>query len=330
MPQGEDNFIEYPLGKQGTGQPTLLPNLIIPLPKNTNPVNIELQHETDPQTIASSTTQTLEWHDSVGDIRATGTAFLIATTVNLVTVIDNGDGYDQDNPPDVSFTGGGGSGAEATATVSGGGNITGIIVTDNGSGYTTLPTVTLEAPKFRGGEQATAVAVLTGTGLAGVTMVENGTGYNSVPSIVFTSTSGTGADGTPVLSGDTVDSVGTIVPGTGYTEEPTVTFSEPLGIETPIIESAAGATLCMILFDGTTSVDSGDIEVYATEVVDTVNVVSDELLWINHDALTAGEFIYPTVPIWLPPNKFLTVNNASGSNTITVNRIQTLLFSKYP
>lgn len=325
--QGDQNFIEIPLGKQGTGQPTLIPTFQIPLPKNTNPVDIELKHETDPQTIASSTTQTLEWHDSVDTLRAEGTSFLVATTLDTITVNDGGSGYGV--APTVSIDGGGGTGAEATAVLSGTSVIT-INVTNPGSGYTTRPTITVADPKIRGGTTATATAVLTATGVAGVTVTEGGNGYSAVPSIEFTSSSGSGASGIAVLNVDSVASVGSIVAGSGYTEEPTITFADPTGVETPIRETIPSVTLCMVLFDGTTVLASGDIEMYATAAIDTVDITTDELLWVNHDALTAGEFLYPTIPIWLPINKYLTITNTSGSNTITINRIQTVHFSKYP
>jgi FtsP/CotA-like multicopper oxidase with cupredoxin domain/PKD repeat protein len=67
-----------------------------------------------------------------------------------VSVTAPGSGYT--SAPAVSFSGGG-SGAAATAQVSGGG-VTGITITDGGSGYTSLPTVTISGD----GSGATAVA----------------------------------------------------------------------------------------------------------------------------------------------------------------------------
>lgn len=65
--------------------------------------------------------------------------------------VDN-PGHDYSTAPNVSFTGGGGDGAEATATVSGG-KVTGIKVDDGGNGYTSAPTVV-----FTGGGGNNAVA----------------------------------------------------------------------------------------------------------------------------------------------------------------------------
>lgn len=80
-------------------------------------------------------------------------------TVHQVALGSGGTGYTI--APGVSFSGGGGSGAAAIATVSGG-VITAITVTNPGSGYTSVPTVII-TPNGSG-SGATAAAVL-GTGI---------------------------------------------------------------------------------------------------------------------------------------------------------------------
>jgi hypothetical protein len=65
-------------------------------------------------------------------------------------VTDGGSGYT--SAPKVTFTGGGGSGAAATATVSGG-KVTGLTVTSHGTGYTSAPAVS-----FTGGDGSGAAA----------------------------------------------------------------------------------------------------------------------------------------------------------------------------
>ena len=57
-----------------------------------------------------------------------------------VTVTNGGTGYT--SVPFVAFTGGGGTGATATATVSGGA-VTSVTVTDGGRGYPSAPAVEL-------------------------------------------------------------------------------------------------------------------------------------------------------------------------------------------
>jgi len=63
--------------------------------------------------------------------------------VGTITVTAGGSGYT--TPPNVTFTGGGGTGAAATATVSNGA-VTAITVNSQGSGYTSTPTVVIDPP----------------------------------------------------------------------------------------------------------------------------------------------------------------------------------------
>lgn len=61
-----------------------------------------------------------------------------------VAIVNSGTGYIE--APNVSFSGGGGSGAAATATVSGG-SIAAITVTNVGSSYETVPSVFVDIPR---------------------------------------------------------------------------------------------------------------------------------------------------------------------------------------
>jgi hypothetical protein len=74
---------------------------------------------------------------------ATATAHLTGTFVTSCTVDFGGSGYSV--APAVSFSGGGGSGAGGTATISGGA-VTAINITNAGSGYATAPSVTIAPP----------------------------------------------------------------------------------------------------------------------------------------------------------------------------------------
>ena len=55
-----------------------------------------------------------------------------------ITIVNNGAGYSNGF---LKFTGGGGTGANASFTVNASGNITAIIINSGGSGYTSAPTV---------------------------------------------------------------------------------------------------------------------------------------------------------------------------------------------
>lgn len=77
------------------------------------------------------------------DVTANGENYASAGLVIEVGVATAGSGYVE--VPGVSFTGGGGSGAAATATISGG-VVTSIAVTNNGSSYENVPTVVIQVP----------------------------------------------------------------------------------------------------------------------------------------------------------------------------------------
>ena len=95
----------------------------------------------------------------------------VSTGALGLIVIDNGGaGYTSANPPTVTITGGGGTGATGAAVVNTSGVVTGISFTGvlsidinngGGTGYSnvTPPAVTIGAPPS-GGTQATATAVV--------------------------------------------------------------------------------------------------------------------------------------------------------------------------
>lgn len=73
--------------------------------------------------------------------------------VSSITIVDAGSGYQTANPPIITISGGGGTGATAEATVlPGTDSIASVEVTNIGSGYTSAPNVTVE-----GNAQLTAV-----------------------------------------------------------------------------------------------------------------------------------------------------------------------------
>lgn len=73
-----------------------------------------------------------------------GENYASAGRVVEVGVANPGTGYTE--APTVTFTGGGGSSAAATATISGG-SVTSIAVTNNGSSYENVPTVSIDVPR---------------------------------------------------------------------------------------------------------------------------------------------------------------------------------------
>jgi hypothetical protein len=123
-----------------------------------------------------------------------GAAATASGMLDHVTVVNPGTGYT--TAPTVGFTGGGGTGAAATAIVKAGA-VTGIVVTNRGTGYTSAPTVTLTGGT---GSGATAGAALI---ITAVTLTNPGTGYTSLPSVVLAGGGGYGAAAVAVFAAGT-------------------------------------------------------------------------------------------------------------------------------
>ncbi len=83
--------------------------------------------------------------------------YVASPIVSAISVVVPGSGYL--TPPNVTITGGNGTGATATAIIDGTGAVTSIQLDTVGSGYTAVPTVTLSAPPA-GGTQAFATATI--------------------------------------------------------------------------------------------------------------------------------------------------------------------------
>lgn len=89
---------------------------------------------------------------SSGEIRNGG-------VVRYVTVLNPGNNYDVNNPPTISFVGGGGSGAAGEPVISGG-KLIGIRLTNQGSGYTTEPAVVITSAVGGGAEAVCSLRTL--------------------------------------------------------------------------------------------------------------------------------------------------------------------------
>ncbi len=69
----------------------------------------------------------------------------VTTAQGTATITNPGSDYFS-GAPTVTFTGGGGSGAQGTATLSSSGTVSGVTISNGGTGYTSAPTVTFSAP----------------------------------------------------------------------------------------------------------------------------------------------------------------------------------------
>lgn len=193
---------------------------------------------------------------------AVAQAHLAAVPVNAIEMIESGSGYDELNPPTVSLSGGGGSGATVSVVVNPDTSVT-VILDTPGQSYTSAPSVIISEPSLGGGVQAmasatllavidsievinsgvnytaaptvvidgaaTAVARLTPTSVTGVRLINQGTGYTSNPIVVFTpSDAQTDPPVLPVAQANRsfgISSVAVTASGSGYTDVPSVNFS---------------------------------------------------------------------------------------------------------
>lgn len=89
---------------------------------------------------------------------------------SVAFVYAGGSGYT--SAPTVAFSGGGGTGAAATAVVTNG-RVTSLTITNGGTGYTTAPTIAFTGG---GGTGAAATAVLTADAVTSATVTSGGTG----------------------------------------------------------------------------------------------------------------------------------------------------------
>jgi hypothetical protein len=116
---------------------------------NADPRN--LSHVRLHQLSEDDSIESLAWAVGWSDGTAAPTVEVVGGIAGI-TAMAAGTGYT--TPPTVALTGGGGTGATAVATVSGG-RVTGFTVTNPGSGYTSAPVVALTGGNGTG---ATAVA----------------------------------------------------------------------------------------------------------------------------------------------------------------------------
>ena len=141
--------------------------------------------------------------------------------VSQIVLTAPGVGYK--TAPQVVFSGGGGSGATATACLNG---VTGVTIVTAGSGYTTPPTVSFSGG---GGKGAAAVATISGGVVTAITVTTPGCGYNKAPNVTLSGGGAvTAATATATVTLGTVGTVAlTPTPGSGgsgYTSAPLVTL----------------------------------------------------------------------------------------------------------
>lgn len=133
--------------------------------------------------------------------------------------------------PTITFDAG--SGATATAKISGNGSVTDLDLTAGGKDFIGVPRLIISPPTAAGGTQATGTATVVGGVVTDVTLVNGGSGYTALPSVTITEGAGAtvALDNTSGFSGFVVNSsnggvVNVTVTGSGgnYAVAPNVVF----------------------------------------------------------------------------------------------------------
>jgi hypothetical protein len=137
-----------------------------------------------------------------------------------IVVIERGSGYV--TAPAVSFSGGSGSGASATAVIENG-QVIRIDIDDSGGGYEKPPLVNIAAPADEKGKQAAAIAIIAAE-VVGIDVVNGGQNYDatSLPQIRISGAGGTGAQARAVVTSGAISGFTNVVGGELYEEAPTV------------------------------------------------------------------------------------------------------------
>jgi hypothetical protein len=167
---------------------------------------------------------------------ATATAILGGKIGSIELTNGGGSGYNPTIPPSVQFSGGGGTGASATAVIGTTGTELGKVISFNniisGSGYTSAPSITIADPPAAvgtatAGVKATANAILVKPIASFSLGNEGGTGYTNAPNVNIIGGNGSGAEAIASVLGGKVTAV-TLKPGNNggsYTTAPTITFT---------------------------------------------------------------------------------------------------------
>ena len=125
-------------------------------------------------------------------IQAVAVSTISNNVVTSITLTEAGSGYTQ--APTVSFYGGGGSGANAVASiVTFATGTVSIAVTNPGDSFTSAPIVNISGG---GGTGAAATAVVRGNALATIVMTNPGTGYTNSANLVVNLSGGGGSNAT--------------------------------------------------------------------------------------------------------------------------------------
>ena len=215
----------------------------------------------------------------------------------------------------VTLTGGGGTGAAATASLANG--VVTAISISGGSGYTSAPTITIAPPL----DTATGTATLSGGTVGSIAVTYGGNGYSSTnPPLVTLNGGNFSSPATAIASvANGVVTAINITGGSGYTTAPSVTIASPIRAGalsvsyvspattgtltyTPVPNTFGTATITVTVTDNGGTVGGGQNTTVQTFLV-TVNPINQA----------------PTISPIVPPAPIF--ENTSGLQTVNLSGI---------
>ena len=173
---------------------------------------------------------------------ATASSTITTSFVSEYVIENGGSGYQ--NVPAVNISGGGGTGASATAVLDQNG-IGQINVLTQGSGYSSSLTAQITDGSGGTGSGATALVTVSAGKITAITVTNHGYGYSS-PQISFSPAGGGGATFSFDYTG-VVTNVNVVTEGTGHTTAPTVSVLPSTGV---FVQFSSTGTLPAPLIQG--------------------------------------------------------------------------------
>lgn len=166
-----------------------------------------------------------------GGTQATATATVTGGVVTGIVITNAGSGYT--SPPTITFSGGAGTGAAATANMTG--TVSSIQLTSGGTNYVASPTVTISGGGGSGAAATATIAPTTGGLVQTVAMTSIGAGYSDQfdgRPVQFVGGGGSGATGVMRVSNGSVSRIEVTSGGSGYVTSPSVSIPAPDGVVT--------------------------------------------------------------------------------------------------
>jgi alpha-tubulin suppressor-like RCC1 family protein len=145
---------------------------------------------------------------------------LVNGSIIDVEVINGGSGFTE--PPVLTVSGGGGTGAFLTAVLSGG-RISRVVIDSRGSEYFQKPVINIVGG---GGSGAILEPIVRGS-IEKVQILNSGLGFEEIPEIEVNT--GGGARAQAIILNGRIRSIGLLSSGSGYTTPPLVVISDPKG-----------------------------------------------------------------------------------------------------